>query len=59
MVEMLPGQQRVTLGADKSDDTRDFVLELRELRVTPHAAQHTRDVPAPLMDEPPATQVMP
>jgi len=38
MAEAMPGQQRVTLGADKHDDTRDVV---RELRVTPHVAQHT------------------
>jgi transposase len=41
MAEAIPGQQRVTLGADKNDDTRDFVRELRELRVTPHVAQNT------------------
>jgi transposase len=41
MAEAIPGQQRVTLGADKSYDTRDFVRELRELRVTPHVAQNT------------------
>jgi hypothetical protein len=41
MAEAIPEQQRVTLGADKNDDTRDFVGELRELRVTPHVAQHT------------------
>lgn len=41
MAEAIPGQQRVTLGADKNYDTHDFVRELRELRVTPHVAQHT------------------
>jgi transposase len=41
MAEAIPGQQRVTLGADKHDDTRDCVRELRELRVTPHVAQNT------------------
>jgi transposase len=41
MAEVIPGQQRVTLGADKNYDTRDFVRELRELRVTPHVAQNT------------------
>jgi transposase len=40
MAEAIPGQQRATLGADKNDDTRDVVRELRELRVTPHVAQH-------------------
>ena len=42
MAEAIPGQQRVTLGADKHDDTRDCVRELRELRVTPHVAQILR-----------------
>jgi transposase len=41
MAEAIPGQQRVTLGADKNYDTRDCVHELRELRVTPHVAQNT------------------
>ena len=40
MAEAIPGQQRVTLGADKNYDTRDFVCELRELSVTPHVAQN-------------------
>ena len=41
MAEAIPGQPRVTLGADKNYDTRDFVRELRELQVTPHVAQNT------------------
>jgi transposase len=41
MAVATPGRHRVTLGADKNYDTRDFVHELRELRVTPHVAQHT------------------
>jgi transposase len=41
MAEAIPGQQRVTLGADKNYDTRDCIRELRELRVTPHVAQNT------------------
>ena len=32
---------RVTLGADKAYDTRDFVAALRLLQVTPHVAQNT------------------
>jgi len=31
----------VTLGADKGYDTADFVMELREINVTPHVAQNT------------------
>jgi hypothetical protein len=33
--------RRVTLGADKAYDTRDFVKALRLLQVTPHVAQNT------------------
>jgi transposase len=32
---------RVTLGGDKGYDTADFVMELREINVTPHIAQNT------------------
>jgi hypothetical protein len=35
-----PGQHRITLGADKNYDTKDFVADLRELTVTPHVAQN-------------------
>lgn len=33
-------QGRITLGADKGYDTREFVGELRQRRVTPHVAQN-------------------
>lgn len=32
--------RRITLGADKGYDARDFVEELRERNVTPHVAQN-------------------
>jgi len=32
---------RITLGADKAYDTKDFVSTARELRVTPHVSQNT------------------
>ncbi len=35
------GRKRVTLGADKGYDTRDFVAAVRLLGVTPHVAQNT------------------
>jgi transposase len=38
MVEQIPGHQRVTLGADKGYDTKEFVQELRDHQVTPHIA---------------------
>ena len=38
--ETLPGERRITLGADKGYDTRDFVRECREMKVTPHVAKN-------------------
>jgi hypothetical protein len=58
MAEAMPGPQRVTLGADKHDDTRDFVRELRELRVTPHVASLPRGGRAPWMGAPLAIPAM-
>lgn len=40
MLEKLPGTQPVTVGGDKGFDTRDFVHECRNLRVTAHVAQN-------------------
>ncbi len=37
--ESLPGDRRITLGADRGYDTRSFVDECRERHVTPHVAQ--------------------
>lgn len=42
MLEQIPGIHRVTLGADKGYDTRDFVGECRHLNVTPHVAQNVK-----------------
>lgn len=42
MVHTHAGTRRMTLGADKAYDTRDFVRAMRQLRVTPHVAQNTR-----------------
>src|ERR1700738_1357016 len=33
--------RRITVGADKAYDTKDFVSTVRELRVTPHVTQNT------------------
>jgi transposase len=38
----LPGERRVTLGADKGYHTRDFVDSCRERRVTPHVADKAK-----------------
>jgi hypothetical protein len=35
-------QKRVTLGADKAYDTKDFVTDLRGCQVTPHVAQNNK-----------------
>jgi transposase len=40
MVEEIPGDHRVTLGADKGYDVHDFVAELRQMNITPHVAQN-------------------
>lgn len=41
IVRHSPGSHRLTLGADKGFDTREFVADLRDLNVTPHVAQNT------------------
>jgi hypothetical protein len=40
MTESLPGIHRLTLGADKGYDARDFIAELRHMKITPHIAQN-------------------
>jgi transposase len=42
MIEQIPAGQRVTVGADKGYDTRDFVAECRHLNATPHVAQNIK-----------------
>ena len=39
MIEKVPGSRRITVGADKGYDTRDFVVACREMNVTPHVAR--------------------
>ena len=36
-------RKRITLGADKAYDTQDFVKAIREMNITPHVAQNTRN----------------
>ena len=43
MIQGLPGRHRVTVAADKGYNTRDFVTELRRMKVTPHIAQDATD----------------
>ena len=47
MVEEIPGQHRITLGADKGYDRKEFVQELRDHQVTPHLARK----PTSIIDE--------
>lgn len=37
--DVLPGEQRITLGADRGYHSRDFVEQCRERHVTPHLAE--------------------
>ena len=41
LISRVPSHGRVTLGADKGYDTREFVAVLREMAVTPHVTQNT------------------
>jgi transposase len=51
MLEQIPGGHRVTLGADKGYDTRDFVAECRHMQVTPHVAQNATRSGGSAIDE--------
>jgi transposase len=42
MAERVEGTDRITLGADKGYDTKDFVAEMRGLNVTPHVSQNDK-----------------
>jgi transposase len=42
MLEQIPGNDRVTVGADKAYDTKDFVAQCRQRNVTPHVAQNRK-----------------
>jgi transposase len=42
MIEKIPGDQQVTVGADKAYDTKDFVAEARNMNATPHVAQNNK-----------------
>jgi transposase len=42
MAERIDSDHRVTLAGDKGYDTRDFVRELRGMKVTPHVAQNEK-----------------
>src|SRR3982750_3138091 len=42
MIEQIPAEKRVTVGADKGYDTRGFVAECRQLNATPHVSQNAK-----------------
>src|SRR5258708_478894 len=42
LIEQRPQKTRMTLGADKAYDTKDFVADLRACQVTPHVAQNDK-----------------
>ena len=39
MLQMVPSSGRITVGADRGYDTRDFVWDCRDMHITPHVAQ--------------------
>jgi transposase len=42
MIENVPGDQPITVGADKAYDTKDFVAEARNMHATPQVAQNNK-----------------
>jgi transposase len=42
MAERIKGTERVTIAADKGYDTKDFVMVMRDLNITPHVAQNDK-----------------
>ena len=42
MIEAIPGDDRVTVAADKAYDTKEFVAETRNMNATPHVAQNNK-----------------
>jgi len=43
MMGELPGNKRITIGADKAYDTKEFVEQSRGMSVTPHVAQNNKN----------------
>ena len=39
MLMLMPGSCRLSVGADRGYDSRDFVSECRDLYISPHVAQ--------------------
>lgn len=51
MAERLDGADRVTLGADKGYDTKEFVKEMRGMNITPQVAQNNNRPGGSAIDE--------
>ncbi|MDP9049866.1 MAG: IS5 family transposase [Acidobacteriota bacterium] len=51
MLEKVHGEKRVTVGADKAYDTKDFAAECRNMKVTPHVAQNINRSGGSAIDE--------
>jgi transposase len=51
MAERLDNTQRVTVAADKGYDTKDFVQEMRGMKVTPHVAQNQKRAGGSAIDQ--------
>jgi IS5 family transposase len=51
MLEQIPGGGRVTVGADKGYDTKDFVAACKDIGATPHVAQNENARRSSAIDE--------
>lgn len=51
MLKQIPGEGRATVGGDKNYDTRGFVAECRNVKVTPHVAQNEERKGGSAIDE--------
>ncbi len=51
--------RRMTVGADKASDTKDFVSTVRELNVTPQVTKNDKGRASTWTAEPPASPAMP
>ena len=52
MLERVPTARRITVGADKGYDTREFVTTCRSFEITPHVAMKQRHSALDRLDEP-------
>jgi transposase len=44
MLDLVPGSHRVTVGADKGYDTKDFITSCRQMIITPHLARRESSI---------------